>query len=157
MSCSNTICSRICCCMRALVAMRPQSPSLWADAGCQYATLATRLQLLMMLYSDTDGIALCATAQQVGLPATEDRDVLSEAATNASLAPMEMPTSAAASAGKSLMPSPQKIVLLPSPCSARKLHSWGTSSDVMCYRHPTELWNQTKCCSDPAEQKPTEL
>ena len=73
----------------------------------------------MMLHSDTDGNALCAVAQQGTLPATEDWDVLTEAAMKASLAPMEMPTSAAASAGKSLMPSPQKIVLLPSPYSAR--------------------------------------
>ena len=113
--------------------MRPQSPSLCVDANYQSAMVVTLLQLLM-LHINTDGNAFYATAQQGALPATEACDVLTEAAMKASPAPMEMPTSAAASAGKSLMPSPQKIVLLPSPCSARYSSNCDTRSDVVCYR-----------------------
>ncbi len=43
--------------------------------------------------------------------------VMTEAAAEASLEPTAMPTSAAARAAKSLMPSPQYIATLPNPCS----------------------------------------
>lgn len=51
------------------------------------------------------------------LPATEAWEVLSVAAMTASPAPTDMPTSAAASAARSLMPSPQNMVVLPRPCN----------------------------------------
>ena len=66
-------------------------------------------------------------AQQKALPATEPWDVLTEAAMKASPAPMEIPTSAAASAGRSLTPSPQKTVVLPSPCKDNTQHSSETT------------------------------
>lgn len=50
------------------------------------------------------------------LPDTEGWKMLMEAAMKASPVPMETPTSAAASACKSLIPSPQNTVVLPSPC-----------------------------------------
>ena len=50
-------------------------------------------------------------------PATEPRWVDRDAATMASVAPTAMPTSAADSAARSLMPSPQNSVVLPRPCN----------------------------------------
>ena len=56
------------------------------------------------------GLKTCAS------PATEPRDVEMEAAMAASVAPIAKPTSEAARAGKSLMPSPQNIGVNSSPC-----------------------------------------
>jgi len=49
------------------------------------------------------------------LPATEPWGVEMAAAMNASVAPMDMPTSAAESAARSLIPSPQNMVVFPRP------------------------------------------
>ena len=51
------------------------------------------------------------------LPATEPWGVEMAAAMNASVAPMDMPTSAAESAARSLIPSPQNTVVFPRPCA----------------------------------------
>ena len=48
-------------------------------------------------------------------PATEPWGVEMAAAMNASVAPMDMPTSAAESAARSLIPSPQNMVVFPRP------------------------------------------
>ena len=53
------------------------------------------------------------------LPATEPSGVEMVAAMNASVAPMDMPTSAAESAARSLIPSPQNMVVFPRPCASK--------------------------------------
>ncbi len=55
------------------------------------------------------------------LPATEPSGVEMAAAMNASVAPMDMPTSAAESAARSLIPSPQKMVVFPRPCANKTM------------------------------------
>ena len=67
------------------------------------------------------------------MPAIDAFGVVTDAATDASVAPMAMLTSAAASADRSLMPSPQKSVVHCKPCITWALGyciTWAVGHDI---------------------------
>ena len=82
-------------------------------------------QAASQVCSACSGKSVCSDSSvlhtQLVLPATEPCGVETAAAMTASVAPIDMPTSAAARAARSLIPSPQNIVVFPRPCMSNAI------------------------------------